>query len=171
MRQVGEGRFEVEVLTFTSVDSEQTCSTLVRNALLKGDVATAARHLGRPFRVRGGGRRRPTRARTRLPDRERAARRRDGYLADGVYAGWLRRPTSRTPLLPAAISVGTNPTFDGIERRVESYVLDRADLDLTGSSSASSSSSTCVARSSSPVDDLIAQMTTDVVTLRALGIA
>ena len=53
MRQVGEGRFEVEVLTLTSVDSERTCSTLVRNALLKGDVVTAARHLGRPFRVRG----------------------------------------------------------------------------------------------------------------------
>jgi riboflavin kinase/FMN adenylyltransferase len=34
---------------------------------------------------------------------------------------------------PAAISVGTNPTFDGErERRVESYVLDRTDLDLYG---------------------------------------
>jgi riboflavin kinase / FMN adenylyltransferase len=32
--------------------------------------------------------------------------------------------------LPAAISVGTNPTFDGEERRVEAYVLDRTDLDL-----------------------------------------
>ncbi len=32
--------------------------------------------------------------------------------------------------LPAAISIGTNPTFDGVERRVEAYVLDRADLDL-----------------------------------------
>jgi riboflavin kinase/FMN adenylyltransferase len=31
---------------------------------------------------------------------------------------------------PAAISVGTNPTFDGVERRVEAYVLDRDDLDL-----------------------------------------
>jgi riboflavin kinase/FMN adenylyltransferase len=33
-------------------------------------------------------------------------------------------------ILPAAISVGTNPTFDGVERRVEAYVLDRTDLDL-----------------------------------------
>ncbi|MDN5985357.1 MAG: bifunctional riboflavin kinase/FMN adenylyltransferase, partial [Propionibacterium sp.] len=52
---------------------------------------------------------------------------------DGVYAGWL------TPLeepdaepLEAAISVGTNPTFDGVERRVESYVVDRTDLHLYG---------------------------------------
>jgi riboflavin kinase/FMN adenylyltransferase len=51
---------------------------------------------------------------------------------DGVYAGWLRRlDTGET--YPAAISVGTNPTFDGErERRVESYVLDRTDLELYG---------------------------------------
>jgi riboflavin kinase/FMN adenylyltransferase len=34
--------------------------------------------------------------------------------------------------LPAAISVGTNPTFAGTQRRVEAYVLDRTDLDLYG---------------------------------------
>ena len=52
--------------------------------------------------------------------------------ADGVYAGWLtRRDTGER--FPAAISVGTNPTFDGErERRVESYVLDRDDLELYG---------------------------------------
>src|SRR5690606_42041342 len=57
--------------------------------------------------------------------------------ADGVYAGWLTRldqpldHPERT--MPAAISVGTNPTFDGTRaRRVESYVLDRTDLDLYG---------------------------------------
>jgi len=49
---------------------------------------------------------------------------------DGVYAGWLVRADGER--LPAAISVGTNPTFDGVERRVESYVLDRTDLDLYG---------------------------------------
>jgi len=54
-----------------------------------------------------------------------------------VYAGWLVRPDLRDAdpghpdvRLPAAISIGTNPTFDGVERRVEAYVLDRADLDL-----------------------------------------
>ena len=34
--------------------------------------------------------------------------------------------------MPAAISVGTNPTFDGAQRRVEAYVLDRTDLELYG---------------------------------------
>jgi riboflavin kinase/FMN adenylyltransferase len=50
--------------------------------------------------------------------------------ADGVYAGWLRR-LDTGERHPAAISVGTNPTFDGVrDRRVESYVLDRDDLEL-----------------------------------------
>lgn len=34
--------------------------------------------------------------------------------------------------MPSAISVGTNPTFDGHERRVEAHVIGRADLDLYG---------------------------------------
>ena len=50
--------------------------------------------------------------------------------ADGVYAGWLIRPSGER--LPAAISIGTNPTFDGSERRVEAYCLDRTGLDLYG---------------------------------------
>lgn len=56
--------------------------------------------------------------------------------ADGVYAGWLVR--DRLPLddperrQPAAISVGSNPTFDAHRRTVEAYVLDRTDLDLYG---------------------------------------
>jgi len=48
--------------------------------------------------------------------------------ADGIYAGRLVRGKE---LLPAAISIGTNPTFQGDERRVEAYVLD-LDADLYG---------------------------------------
>jgi riboflavin kinase / FMN adenylyltransferase len=106
-------------------------STYVRTCLAAGDVAGAAEALGRPFVVRGvvvrGDRRGrelgfptanvPTRVMTAAP-------------ADGVYAGWLRR-LDTGERYPAAISVGTNPTFDGErERRVESYVLGRDDLEL-----------------------------------------
>jgi riboflavin kinase/FMN adenylyltransferase len=57
--------------------------------------------------------------------------------ADGVYAGWLQRVDGDdSHPMPAAISVGTNPTFEGDrDRRVESHVLDvppDADLDLYG---------------------------------------
>ena len=108
-------------------------STYVRTCLAAGDVAGAAEALGRPFSVRGtvaeGDRRGrelgyptanvPTGTLTAAP-------------ADGVYAGWMQR-LDTGERHPAAISVGTNPTFDGHrDRRVESYVLDRDDLELYG---------------------------------------
>ena len=108
-------------------------STYVRTCLATGDVAGAAEALGRAYTVRGivveGDHRGrelgfPT---ANVPT--------SGMLAapaDGVYAGWLRRCDTGESY-PAAISVGTNPTFDGErERRVESYVLDRTDLELYG---------------------------------------
>ncbi len=108
-------------------------STYVRTCLAAGDVAGAAQALGRPFGVRGVVVKGDQRGRelgyptANVPT--------DGLTAapaDGVYAGRLRRlDTGET--FPAAISVGTNPTFDGErDRRVESYVLDRTDLDLYG---------------------------------------
>jgi riboflavin kinase/FMN adenylyltransferase len=108
-------------------------STYVRTCLAAGDVAGAAEALGHLFAVRGvvveGDRRGrelgfPT---ANVPVDPLAA-----VPADGVYAGWLRRVDDGTSY-PAAISVGTNPTFDGQrERRVEAYVLDRTDLELYG---------------------------------------
>jgi riboflavin kinase/FMN adenylyltransferase len=108
-------------------------STYVRQCLATGDVAGAAEALGRAFTVRGtvveGDKRGremgyPT-ANVPIPPVDAAP-------ADGVYAGRLTRlDTGET--YPAAISVGTNPTFDGErDRRVESYVLDRDDLELYG---------------------------------------
>lgn len=48
--------------------------------------------------------------------------------ADGVYAGWLTVGENKWP---AAISIGTNPTFPGVRgRQVEAYALDQNDLDL-----------------------------------------
>jgi riboflavin kinase/FMN adenylyltransferase len=50
--------------------------------------------------------------------------------ADGVYAGWLS--VEGGPPMPAAVSIGTNPQFDGRERRVEAHVVDATGLDLYG---------------------------------------
>jgi riboflavin kinase/FMN adenylyltransferase len=109
-------------------------STYVRNCLAAGDVEGAAEALGHPFTVRGEVVKGDQRGRglgyptANVPTR--------GVLAapaDGVYAGWLRRLDDTDGPMPAAISVGTNPTFDGErERRIESYVLDRDDLELYG---------------------------------------
>jgi len=51
---------------------------------------------------------------------------------DGVYAGWLAQVMTGSRW-PAAISVGVNPTFEGVlTRRLEAYALDRDDLELYG---------------------------------------
>ncbi|MBN9104906.1 MAG: bifunctional riboflavin kinase/FAD synthetase [Propionibacteriaceae bacterium] len=145
LRELSRGRFDVDGLPLVRFGDEETCSTRIRDALAAGDVAHAAEHLGRRFRFRGvvahGDRRGrqlgfPT---ANLPVPEYRA-----CPADGVYAGWVIRrdghdahgrplPEGQEPeRWPAAISVGTNPTFDGPDRRVESYVLDRDDLELYG---------------------------------------
>ena len=107
-------------------------STYVRTCLAAGDVEGAAEALGRPYSVVGHVVRGDKRGRelgfptANVPTRGRAT------PADGVYAGWLTlldKPGSEP--MPAAISVGTNPTFDGErDRRVEAYVLDQRDLEL-----------------------------------------
>jgi riboflavin kinase/FMN adenylyltransferase len=110
-------------------------STYVRQCVAEGEVSEAARALTRPHRVEGvvvhGDHRGrdlgfPTANLNPVPHA--------AVPGDGVYAGWLvRRPgTDGEQALPAAISIGTNPTFDGTEQRVEAYVLDRDDLDLYG---------------------------------------
>ncbi|MGL4745811.1 MAG: riboflavin kinase, partial [Dermatophilaceae bacterium] len=130
-------QFGFEVVALDDVgDGERFSSTVVRRLLRNGDVAEAARVLGRPHRLlgtvvhgnhRGRGLGYPT---ANLgPDSAGLVPR------EGVYAGWLTRVAlpldapDRT--LPAAVSIGTNPTFDTDDRRtVEAYVLDRDDLDL-----------------------------------------
>lgn len=108
-------------------------STYVRTCLAAGDVTGAAEALGRPFTVCGEVVAGDKRGRELgFPTANVLTREGEATPADGVYAGWLRR-LDTDERFPAAISVGTNPTFDGArERRVESYVLDRTDLDLYG---------------------------------------
>ena len=111
-------------------------------SLAAGDVA-GARALGRSYSVRGTVVRGDQRGRelgyptANVPTGALTAAPRT------AYAGWLRRlDTGET--FPAAISVGTNPTFTGVrERRVESYVLDRTDLELYGVEVEVGSSSGC----------------------------
>ncbi|MGC0414685.1 bifunctional riboflavin kinase/FAD synthetase [Embleya sp. AB8] len=105
-------------------------STVVRARVAEGAVAGAAELLGRPHRVEGVVVRGDQRGRELgYPTANLEVLPYTAVPADGVYAGWLVIEGER---LPAAISIGTNPTFDGTERRVEAYALDRTDLDLYG---------------------------------------
>ncbi|HEU4512609.1 MAG TPA: bifunctional riboflavin kinase/FAD synthetase [Nocardioidaceae bacterium] len=134
LRELGDSRDFVTVGIALDGGPQVWSSTYVRNCLSTGDVEGAAEALGRPFTVRGEVVRGDRRGRdlgyptANVPTSGMVA-----APADGVYAGWLRRLDGDHAPLPAAISVGTNPTFEGErERRVESYVLDRSDLDLYG---------------------------------------
>jgi riboflavin kinase/FMN adenylyltransferase len=101
-------------------------------------MAAAAHALGRPHRVDGIVERGDQRGRELgFPT---ANLRTDAWTAvpaDGVYAGRVvrldewGRTVSGPPLGVAAISVGTNPTFEVRQRRVEAFVLD-FDGDLYG---------------------------------------
>ena len=105
-------------------------STYVRTCLAAGDVEGAAEALGRPYAVMGPVTRGDQRGRELGYPTANVALNGQAAPADGVYAGWLRR-LDTDERFPAAISVGTNPTFEGErERRVEAYVLDQTGLDL-----------------------------------------
>jgi riboflavin kinase/FMN adenylyltransferase len=107
-------------------------STYVRTCLAAGDVEGAAEALGHPYAVVGEIVQGDRRGRELGFPTANVAVTEVAIPADGVYAGRLR-VLDEHDQLPAAISVGTNPTFDGVrDRRVEAYVLDRTDLDLYG---------------------------------------
>ncbi|MFD3495652.1 bifunctional riboflavin kinase/FAD synthetase [Streptomyces sp. NPDC058690] len=109
---------------------EPFSSTLTRRLVAEGDVAGAAEILGRPHRVEGIVVRGAQRGRDMgFPTANVETLPHTAIPADGVYAGWLN---ANGETMPAAISVGTNPQFDGTERTVEAYAIDRVGLDLYG---------------------------------------
>ncbi|WP_155372156.1 bifunctional riboflavin kinase/FAD synthetase [Catellatospora vulcania] len=114
--------FAVESAPLVTGDGTVYSSTYVRACVDAGDVAAAAAVLGRPHRLEGVVVRGDQRGREiGYPTANLMVAKYAAVPADGVYAAWLVRGNDR---LPAAVSIGTNPTFAGQDRRVEAYVLD-----------------------------------------------
>ena len=128
--------FTVEGMPLLVLDGATLSSTSIRQMLEAGDVAAAAKALGRPHRVEGVVVRGHQRGRALgFPTANLETPSHTAIPADGVYAGWLASLNSEgqdVERWPAAISIGTNPTFGEGERTVEAYALDRDDLDLYG---------------------------------------
>ncbi|CAN5821609.1 bifunctional riboflavin kinase/FAD synthetase [soil metagenome] len=121
--------FTAEGVPLVGADDVELSSTYVRACVAAGDVDRAARALGRAHRIEGVVVRGDRRGRELgYPTANVEPPAYTAIPADGVYAGRLVRGGN---LLTAAISVGTNPTFSGAERRVEAFVLD-FDEDLYG---------------------------------------
>lgn len=123
----------------SSTAGRRVSSTWIRELLAEGDVAAAAKLLGRPPAVWGEVVHGAKRGRVLGYPTANLEPATQGLVpADGVYAGWLIDGVAATApgtrvRYPAAISVGDNPTFDDVHRRqVEAYVLDETNLDLYG---------------------------------------
>ncbi|CAB4341377.1 unannotated protein [freshwater metagenome] len=121
--------FTVDVQDLKLGEGEIISSSRIRKLVTSGQVEEARTLLSRPHRLDGvvvHGEKRgreigyPTANLGNI----------DGQTipSDGVYAGWL---TVGINFWPAAISIGTNPTFAGVRaRQVEAYALDQEGLDL-----------------------------------------
>jgi riboflavin kinase/FMN adenylyltransferase len=121
--------FTVEGVGLEGSSDTTYSSTYVRSLIDAGEVEEAAQVLGREHRVEGVVVRGDQRGREiGYPTANLSLLPWSAVPADGIYAGHLVRGAE---LLPAAISVGSNPTFAGRERRVEAFVLD-FDGDLYG---------------------------------------
>ncbi len=131
LRQLGRRfGFSVEGAPLVADDGTVFSSTYIRACVDAGDVGAAARALGRPHRLDGVVVRGDRRGRELgFPTANLLTATHAAVPADGIYAAWLVQDRQEPRM--AAVSIGTNPTFSGRERRVEAYVLD-FDGDLYG---------------------------------------
>jgi riboflavin kinase/FMN adenylyltransferase len=112
----------------SGTESRRASSTWIRELLSEGDVRTAAVQLGRLHSIRSTvvhgeqrGRELGYPTANLSPDLE-------GFIPrDGVYAAFATVPAGR---FGAAVSIGNNPTFEGVpQKQVEAHLLDQK-LDL-----------------------------------------
>ena len=110
-------------------DTEVISSSRIRALVIEGKVEQARELLSRPHRLDGVVVHGEKRGREiGYPTANLGNIEGQTIPADGVYAGWL---TVGINFWPAAISIGTNPTFPGVRgRQVEAYALDQVGLDL-----------------------------------------
>jgi riboflavin kinase/FMN adenylyltransferase len=169
LRELGaEYGFEVDLIPEVNPgEPRKVSSSWIRDLLDEGDVERAGEFLGRAPGVRGEVVHGAKRGRELGFPTANLSPESEGMIpADGVYAGWLTDGDAR---YPAAISVGSNPTFVGVPpKQVEAYVLDE-ELDLYGHIVEVS----FVARirgmvAFTGIDPLIEQMNADVEGVRAI---
>jgi len=120
--------FTVDIQELKS-DEEVISSSRIRTLVVEGKVEKARELLSRPHRLDGVVIHGEKRGREiGYPTANLGKIEGQTIPADGVYAGWL---TVGINFWPAAISIGTNPTFEGDRgRQVEAYALDQQGLDL-----------------------------------------
>lgn len=125
LREIGrESGFEVEAVPLVEIDGARVSSTRIRDCLGRGDVAQAARLLGRLYNLSGKvvsghgvGKTLGYPTANLMLDEEKLV------PADGIYVARARLG-EEAEWRPAAMSIGVRPTFDGKVRQIEVFVLD-----------------------------------------------
>jgi riboflavin kinase/FMN adenylyltransferase len=127
LSELAGGRgIEVQVVPPVTVQGEIVSSTAIREAVGSGDVARAARLLGRPFTLSGKivagtgtGRRRVVPTLNLAPEQELLP-------APGVYVteSVLGGASASGRCFASVTNVGVRPTFDGQRLAIESHLLD-----------------------------------------------
>jgi riboflavin kinase/FMN adenylyltransferase len=122
--------FDVVMVQEHAAGGRKVSSTWVREALSAGDVATAASLLGRLPSIRAEVVHGLQRGRELGYPTANLSPQVEGYIpADGVYAAWLVVDGTR---YGAAVSIGNNPTFEGVpDKQVEAHAFDQS-FDLYG---------------------------------------
>ena len=132
LQQFGEQfGFDVVVVKDVAPDGQRRASsTWIRELLSQGRVVEAADLLGGLPSVRAVVVPGEQRGRTLGYPTANLSRDVEGFVpADGVYAAWLTVDGTK---YPAAVSIGNNPTFEGVpDQQIEAHVLDET-LDLYG---------------------------------------
>lgn len=130
LEQLGRSNgFEVVVIDDVRPKGERrVSSSWIRELLTEGRVAEAGELLGSPPTIRAAIVHGEERGRLLGYPTANLSYEVEGFVpADGVYAAWFTVDGIR---YPAAVSIGNNPTFDGVpDKTVEAHLIDQK-LDL-----------------------------------------
>lgn len=123
LQQAGDkAGFEVTDTTTCLVDGERVSSTRIRAALQAGDLVLAAALLGKPYRISGRVRHGDKRGRELATPTANLAMRRVQSPVAGVYS--VRVFGAGLSGAPGVANVGTRPTVNGSDNRLEVHLLD-----------------------------------------------
>jgi riboflavin kinase/FMN adenylyltransferase len=135
LREIGaEFGFAVQTVPLVEGDEEEISSTRIRRALAGGDMRTVSDLLGRPYSLRGPVLHGEERGRSLgFPTLNIGVSADQALPPDGVYVtrAEIQSGGDWGRVLHGATNIGTQPTFDGTRRRIETHLLD-FDGDLYG---------------------------------------
>jgi len=159
--------FDLEVVDVQKKGRNQVRSTMIRSLISNGDVKNASVMLGRKFSLEGSVIKGMQRGKSLgFPTANLKTNKDLAMPSNGIYATVATIAGIR---YPAATSVGTNPTFGGKEQTVETYILD-FDKNIYGQSlSVSFYEKLRNEITFNSLDNLIAQVKSDVSEVRKLN--